>query len=102
VSQIVAEFLAPQQTTIYRVTATDPENAPLTLTWSGTNCGSSSTADAGRTFSWFHPHVPGDPSSCSPTTNHAEVTVSLRVSDGVNAVTCTYQGAASGPGPACR
>ena len=102
VSAITAEFSQPEQTTRYRVTATDPEGAALTLDWSGLNCGTSSRIDNGRTLVWSHPHVPGDPSSCPPTSNHADVTIALRVSDGVNVIACSYPGAASGVGQACR
>lgn len=101
VSPISAQFSQAQQTTVYRVTATDPEGAALTLTWSGTNCGTTSRPDD-RSFSWRHPHTQGDPGSCAPNTEHADVTITLRVSDGVNSVVCTYQGASNGTGPPCR
>jgi hypothetical protein len=101
VSPITATFDQAAQTTTYSVVASNPAGRTLTLTWSGPNCGTT-TEPTNRSFAWRHPHVPGDPLSCAQTTDHSDVTITLRVSDSVSTVTCTYQGTLTGTGPACR
>ncbi len=46
------------------------------------------------TFTWTHPHPP-----CASTTNHANVTVTVRLRNSVGTVECTYVGTLSGTGP---
>jgi hypothetical protein len=90
VGGISATFAQP--TTTYSILNPRPE---LTFAWSGPDCGTVSGA-SGPVFVWNHPHPP-----CDPTTDHAHVTIRVIVSDGFHTMTCTYQGAAAGIGPAC-
>ena len=99
VSPIEARFFQPQQMTEYEVLVTAPAGSKLTYTWSGANCGTWSQPDPQNRpnfFRWIHPHPP-----CDPTTDHKDRTIVVVVSDGKVSFNCTYQGAASGFGPAC-
>jgi hypothetical protein len=103
VSPIAAVFRQPVFSTFYSALFTNPAAEPLTVTWSGPNCGAydpksaTSSATAGELdMTWMHPHPP-----CDATTNHADVTVKLTVSSPTASYECTYPGAESGMGPAC-
>ncbi len=82
--------------TTYTIEPADPEDLPITMEWSGWNCGSP-TGSTTATLVWDHgsnycPHT---------TVAHAEVTITVVVSDGFWNVTCRYKGAAAGTGLAC-
>ncbi|TAJ20205.1 MAG: hypothetical protein EPO65_04495, partial [Dehalococcoidia bacterium] len=99
VSPIEARFFQPQQMTEYEVLVTAPAGSKLTYEWGGPNCGTWSQPDPQtrpNLFRWFHPHPP-----CDPTTDHKDRTIFVTVTDGKTSFRCTYQGAASGTGPAC-
>lgn len=95
----------------------DRDSGQLHASWTGPNCGSAGIVNflgayqqgtnewdfgyardngpAGEaiTYRWTHPHPP-----CGDTPDHRDVTIKLVVSNKFGAVTCTYVGAASGPG----
>jgi hypothetical protein len=96
VESITAEFSQSTFSTTYTSHARDINNETLTYTWSGPNCGGTSDATLSK-FTWTHPHPP-----CDPTTDHADITIYLGVSNSVYTVICTYQGAASGTGDPCK
>ncbi|MDE3113809.1 MAG: hypothetical protein KGK34_12785 [Chloroflexota bacterium] len=104
VAPITATFVQQTFSTTYVTTVAGVGSCGLTLQWGGPNCGSWSPqepqaaggAAAKATMVWQHPHPP-----CDPTTDHADVTVTLTITYPAGALRCTYQGAASGVGPAC-
>lgn len=94
VSPITAVLNAP--TTIYSVSASDPERHALTYAWSGANCGTS-FGETSLFYVWVH-----EGEDCDHTTTaHPDAAIAVTVSDGVWKITCTYQGAASGTGEVC-
>jgi hypothetical protein len=104
VSPIAAVFRQPVFSTFYSALFTNPAAEPLTVTWSGPDCGTfdpamatTTSATAGELdMTWMHPHPP-----CDATTSHANVTVKLVVSSPTASYECTYQGAESGMGAVC-
>jgi hypothetical protein len=92
VGPIAAVFVPASQTTTYIVLNT---GAGLAYAWSGPDCGSSTGATTNG-FAWNHPHPP-----CDPSTQHANITVQVLITDGNNRVRCIYTGAATGNGPPC-
>ncbi len=100
---IVAVFTQATFSTSYTTNISAASGCAPTLQWSGPDCGSftpqgiqTASGPTRTVIVWQHPHPP-----CDPTTDHANVTVVLTVSDAAGTVRCTYQGAASGTGPAC-
>jgi hypothetical protein len=94
VGPISATFSAPAQRTDYTVTQLP---VGFSFAWSGPDCADWGPTDPGK-FYWHHPHPP-----CDPTTNHADRTIQVVVTHVATNQrrVCTYQGAASGTGPAC-
>ena len=82
--------------TTYKIVATDPDGDPLTITWSGPNCGSV-TGSTAPTMMWSH----GSDVCPHTTVEHEDATIRVLVSDGEWDVTCRYVGAESGAGQAC-
>ena len=75
VGQVKSDGKAP--TTTFTIVATDPDGDPLTYTWVGTNCGTTSGAD-GPVFKWTH----SDEAGCDGkhnVDNHSDVTISVDV-----------------------
>ncbi len=97
VRPISATFIPVAQETIYTIVAEEPDGDPVTIAWSGPDCGEWGQQGTDQTaFRWHHPHPP-----CDPTTQHASVVVRAVVSDGLWSITCTYRGAHSGTGEEC-
>ncbi len=104
VAPIVAVFNQPTFSTTYQTVVSGGGQCAPTLQWGGPNCGNwtpqqPQTAAGTQTTAimvWQHPHPP-----CDPTTDHADVTVTMTVSYSGGALKCSYQGAASGTGSAC-
>lgn len=95
VSPIRASVLLP--TTSYTIAATDPDNDPLTIQWSGPNCGSVGGSTT-TTMAWTH-----DDDDCAhDTTTHDDVQIVVLVSDGLWEVRCTYQGGGANGASACE
>ncbi len=101
---IVAIFDQATFSTTYEGVVSGAGCDALTLQWGGPNCGTWSPQqpqkatgpEAKSTMVWYHPHPP-----CDPTTDHSDVTVTLAIGYSGGTIVCSYQGAASGTGPAC-
>lgn len=105
---IEATFDPSAQTTSYSIGV--PEGRAFYVRWSGPDCGTwtpqgwSLVSGTAVEMSWHHPHPP-----CDPTLDHRHVQVKALLytlwsdADGSRWLhaDCTYQGAASGLGPAC-
>ena len=94
VSAITATVSLP--VTTYVIAVSDPDGDALTITWSGTNCGSATGATT-ATMQWSH----GSDDCPHNTTEHADATINVAVSDAEWRVTCSYGGAGGGTGKAC-
>jgi len=95
VSAITATLITP--VTTYTVNASDPEGASLTYTWTWDG-GCGVWTPSGNTATWSHPNG-APPSGCPHDSASHPATITVRVSDGVNAVTKTYSGSLAGSGP---
>ena len=104
-SPISAQFDQGTFSTTYTALFTNPNGDYFFYFWSGPDCGSPAGGETGQRsaksgsleFTWTHPHPP-----CGPTTDHTDVTIKLRITNFLQARTCTYRGAASGVGPPCE
>ncbi|MBU6423487.1 MAG: hypothetical protein KGJ98_08510 [Chloroflexota bacterium] len=104
VAPISATFVQQTFSTTYVTTVSGVGTCGVTLQWGGPNCGTwspqaaqpASGSSTRATMVWQHPHPP-----CDPTTDHSNVTVTLRIAYRAGSLLCSYQGAATGVGPAC-
>jgi hypothetical protein len=103
---IRAYFNPSTFSTTYTLQVENPTKEFVNVTWSGPNCGTYAPMGLGpdsmdehvvQTMTWSHPHPP-----CDPTTQHADVKITALVHTKFGSATCTYQGAESGLGPACK
>jgi hypothetical protein len=109
VHPIQATFSPEIFSTTYQIDIDNPDLDIIKVEWSGPNCGSfdpkeglGSEKVTSFEMTWAHPHGPQYPNSCDATTNHADVTVTATVTIKDKTFTCTYQGAETGTGPACK
>ncbi len=109
VHPIKATFSQEIFSTTYELDVDNPDLDVIKVEWSGPNCGSYDPkegigAESTTSFqmTWAHPHGPQYPNSCDATTDHSDVTITATVTIKDKTFTCTYQGAATGVGPACK
>jgi hypothetical protein len=105
VNPVAATFTQETFSTEYLLGIENPNAEPISVEWSGPNCGTFAPMGAGAantmttqvwSMVWTHPHPP-----CDDTTDHSDQTITATVRGTSGTFSCSYPGAHTGVGPAC-